>query len=76
MTKFEQLQEIAKQHLNIPTLETRNSDSDDFHEVAVWTLLTALGLAYEAGREHGQEEAEAIAEADALAEYHLNQLNG
>lgn len=49
-TKFETLEEIARQQLGIPTLETRNSDSDDFHEVAVWGLLNALGAAYEAGR--------------------------
>ena len=26
---------IAREHLNIPTLETRNSDSLDFHDVSV-----------------------------------------
>ncbi|MAM33442.1 MAG: hypothetical protein CMH28_00015 [Micavibrio sp.] len=41
--------EIAKKHLSIETLETRNSDSLDFHDVAVWALKEALQEAYEAG---------------------------
>ena len=43
------LEEIAKKHLNLETLETRNSDSLDFHDVAVWSLKDALQEAYEAG---------------------------
>ena len=43
---------IAAEALNIPTLETRRSDSLDFHEVAVWSLREALDQAYEAGRKH------------------------
>lgn len=43
------LVEIAKKHLNLETLETRNSDSLDFHDVAVWSLKDALQEAYEAG---------------------------
>ena len=45
----ELLAEIAKKHLNLETLETRNSDSLDFHDVAVWSLKEALQEAYEAG---------------------------
>ncbi len=43
------LEEIAKKHLSLETLETRNSDSLDFHDVAVWSLKEALQEAYEAG---------------------------
>lgn len=43
------LTEIAKKHLNLETLETRNSDNLDFHDVAVWSLKKALQEAYEAG---------------------------
>lgn len=43
------LTDIAKKHLNIETLETRNSDSLDFHDVAVWCLKDALQAAYDAG---------------------------
>lgn len=46
---IEQLSEIAKQILYINTLDTQNSDSDDFHEVAVWNIKEALLKAYELG---------------------------
>jgi hypothetical protein len=45
----ELLTDIAKKHLNIETLETRNSDSLDFHDVAAWSLKDALQEAYKAG---------------------------
>ena len=32
------------------TLTTRNNDSQDFYEVAVWCLKAALEEAYEAGK--------------------------
>jgi hypothetical protein len=38
--------------LSIETLETRNSDSLDFYDVAVWSLKKALQEAYEAGHLH------------------------
>lgn len=44
-----ELATIARDVLQIPTLETRNSDGLDFHEVSVWSLRDALRLAYEAG---------------------------
>ncbi len=43
------LTDIAKKHLSLETLETRNSDGLDFHDVAVWSLKDALQEAYEAG---------------------------
>ena len=42
------LTDIAKKHLNIETLKTRNSDGLDFHDLAVWSLKDALQEAYEA----------------------------
>ena len=45
------LAEIAAGHLHLETLETRNSDSLDFHDMAVWSIKTALEAAYEAGRQ-------------------------
>jgi sulfate adenylyltransferase subunit 1 (EFTu-like GTPase family) len=42
--------EIAQRILDIDTLQTRNNDSLDFHEVAVWTIKEALEAAFEAGR--------------------------
>jgi hypothetical protein len=43
------LAEIAMKHFFIDTVETRNSDSLDFHEVAVWAIRSALEAAYAAG---------------------------
>ena len=45
------LAEIAARHLHLETLETRNGDSLDFHDVAVWSIKAALEAAYEAGRQ-------------------------
>ena len=47
----QRLSEIAREQLGIPTLDTRNSDSLDFHTVAVWQVQTALKTAFKAGRE-------------------------
>lgn len=41
---------IARKHLSIETLEPRNRDSLDFHEVGVVGLRQALQDAYDAGR--------------------------
>ena len=43
--------EIASKHLHLETLETRNRDSLDFHDMAVWSIKAALEAAYEAGRQ-------------------------
>ena len=47
---------IAKLQLRIPTLETRKLDSLDFHEVAVWSVRSALLSAYDAGRKSVMNE--------------------
>ena len=49
-TRDQQLQQIALDYLFIETLETRSSDSLDFHDVSVWAIKTALQAAFEAGR--------------------------
>jgi hypothetical protein len=46
---------IAERHLFLDTLETRNSDSLDFHEHAVWAIRSALEAAFAAGRRAGAE---------------------
>lgn len=43
------LTRIAREHLGIPTLQTRQSDRLDFHDVGVWQVAAALAAAYEAG---------------------------
>jgi len=56
MKQIEQLlSQIAQQHLGIETLETRRSDSLDFHDVAVWCLRDALEAAFIAGIEHASK---------------------
>ena len=50
------LMQIAERHLFLDTLETRNSDSLDFHEHAVWAIHSALEAAFEAGRRAGPAE--------------------
>ena len=42
--------------LGFVTLETRRSDSLDFHDVAVWQVKEALEAAYEAGVQAGRKE--------------------
>lgn len=49
MTPGQILEQIARDHLSIPTLHARNSDSLDFHVLAVWSLRKALHAAYLAG---------------------------
>ena len=44
---------IAQKHLGIDTLQTRSSDSLDFHETAVWCIRSALEAAFKAGVEVG-----------------------
>ena len=51
----QQMQQIALDHLFIETLETRNSDRMDFHEVSVWGVKSALMAAYEAGRQAAKQ---------------------
>ena len=45
-----ELLKIAQTILDLETLETRNSDSLDFHEIAVWRIKDALEAAYIKGR--------------------------
>jgi hypothetical protein len=44
------LLKIAAKHFYLETLETRNSDSLDFHDVAVWSIRAALEAAFAAGQ--------------------------
>jgi hypothetical protein len=56
MSNIEQLlTQIAQTQLGIESLETRQSDSLDFHDVAVWCLRDALEAAFNAGVEQGRK---------------------
>ena len=57
------LLEIAAKHFFLETLETRRSDSLDFHDVAIWAIRAALEDAYEAGRIAGAKAMLAAATA-------------
>ena len=51
------IQKIAADHLSIDTLETRNADSLDFHEVSVWGSKSAWQAAFDAARKiHGLDK--------------------
>ncbi len=52
-TRDKYLADLARRILNIQTLEVRNRDRLDFHEVGVWALRQALEMAYEAGHTKG-----------------------
>ncbi|MCB6180127.1 hypothetical protein LHP98_18580 [Rhodobacter sp. Har01] len=41
--------DIAKRHFFVKTLDARNSDGLDFHDVAIWSIRAALVEAYAAG---------------------------
>lgn len=44
------LEQISKDHLRLSDLQTRNSDSLDFKEQAIWNIRGALVAAFEAGK--------------------------
>ena len=54
-----QLLEIAQRQFRIETLETRNWDRLDFHDVAVWAIRAALEEAFDAGRRAGPTNTQA-----------------
>jgi len=45
------LERIAIEELEITTLESRHSDEEDFHTLAVWEIETVMERAYQAGFE-------------------------
>jgi len=51
MTTTQTLDQIAKQTLGLETLETRNSDRLDFHDLSVGSIRAALLAAYQAGQQ-------------------------
>ena len=55
------LELIAKDH-GIDTLETRHSDSLDFHNLAVWTICEMLEQAYAAGEDAARAQPDLFAQ--------------
>jgi len=50
------LENIAKKHFRIPSLETQNSDRSDFFDCGVVSLREALLAAFQSGRHYDQEQ--------------------
>ena len=48
------LKGIAHKILDLETLDARNSDSLDFHDMSVWGIKEALEAAYKAGMQNGK----------------------
>lgn len=48
-----EVERIAKEILWVETLDVRNNDRLDFHELSVGSLRAALNAAYEAGFKRG-----------------------
>lgn len=44
------IEQIAKKHFGVETIETRNSDSKDFYDVSIGAIEEALRTAYDAGK--------------------------
>ena len=53
-TALKTIERIAREELDLETLETRKWDSYDFKEHAVWSIKQALLDAYAAGFEAGK----------------------
>ena len=66
------LEAIAREHLGIPTLETRRSDRLDFHDLSVWSLEAALTAAFAAGH----IAAEAISDPDLPTRFDAYEVHG
>ncbi|MCW7551802.1 hypothetical protein NX722_10085 [Endozoicomonas gorgoniicola] len=49
------LEAIARKHLFLDTLKTRNS-SEDFEEQSIWSIKKALEAAYQQGFKDGQQQ--------------------
>jgi hypothetical protein len=46
---------IAFRNFGLETLETRNNDNLDFHDLAVWSIKDALEEAYQLGLAAGKK---------------------
>jgi hypothetical protein len=53
----EQILQIVKNNFyGIDTIETRNSDSLDFHDTAIWCIRSAIENAYKIGYQQAIED--------------------
>ena len=74
------LRRIARKYLRLNTLDRRNSDSLDFHDLAVWQIRIALEAAYRAGKRcsgaHGRALRKAICELIAASDDLTSAIDG
>jgi hypothetical protein len=49
MSRDNEISTIAREILGLETLERRNSDSLDYHDLSVWVIREALEAAHQAG---------------------------
>src|SRR5579875_2488702 len=56
------LAEIAKKHLFIDVLDSRQSDRLDFHDLAVWSIEQALEAAFQTGYDAAEDRRRAWGE--------------
>ncbi len=56
MNRISLFDKIVQEHLNIETLQSRNSDELDFHDCSVWGIKSALQAAFDAGRIQRQQK--------------------
>ena len=49
-TRDQEIAIVASMIGRIPTLERQNLDSQDFHDISVWTLQEMLRVSYELGK--------------------------
>jgi hypothetical protein len=54
------LLKIAEDKLRFETLETRHSDSLDFHDIAVWCVRDALEAAFQAGMDYATRQQKGV----------------
>jgi len=54
------IEKIAREILDLETLETRKMDSLDFHDMAVWEIRKALEAAYNAGKSVANPKAKTV----------------
>lgn len=54
MNMQQTIEQIAKRHLRVETLKSRNSDRLDFYDLGVRSLEDALKAAFEAGQKAGK----------------------
>lgn len=54
----EKLLKIAQTHMGVKSFDVQGSDEIDFHDIATWSVETALQAAYNLGRSEALKQSE------------------